>query len=254
MVVSYQSAGFAPRLVAFLIDSLIQIALIIAAGYLIQLGLKYNAHTVIGLGSLLGAVGLVLIFIVTFFYATIFEMLWAGCTPGKKMTRLRVIMEDGRPIHFTASVVRNFMRIIDVGIIPVSPPIVLFCVPAFFSMAVSPRFQRLGDYAAGTLVVSEEPNTPFSLPGKRTLQPQQEQYLQFIRNLDRITQDEYRLIQRFVERRPDMELKVQAALGEALARPLLERMEIDIVLYYQMQFADILGAIEMQYAQQHGIL
>ncbi len=75
-----------------------------------------------------------------------------------------------------------------------------------------------------------------------------------IRNLDRMTPAEYRVLRRFTSRRHHFDLPVQAALGERLARPLLDKLEIPVQIIYQLQYADLLEAIERRYAEDRGIL
>ena len=99
--------------------------------------------------SLLGSVGEALLFLSLFavgwFYAVGFELLNNGATPGKRVFVLQVVNDDGTPIDLASSVVRNFLRVAD------------FLPFAFgaglLSMTLSRDFQRLGDLAAGTLVI-----------------------------------------------------------------------------------------------------
>ena len=76
-----------------------------------------------------------------------FEAFWNGQTPGKRIIGIRVIKTSGLPLGFVDSVVRNLVRFVD-------------WLPWFYGvgllvMFVSPRPRRLGDYAAGTLVIHE---------------------------------------------------------------------------------------------------
>lgn len=127
-------AGVVARGSAFLIDLLIRIALV--------------GMVSVALG-MLGALGmgllLLLVFLVEWFYPVAFELLNHGATPGKKSMGLCVVESDGRPVGFSASVIRNLLRTAD--FLPL-----LFGFGLLF-MLFHPRFQRLGDLAAGTLVV-----------------------------------------------------------------------------------------------------
>ncbi len=99
--------------------------------------------------SLLGQMGtglmLLSVFAITWFYPVAFEVLRAGATPGKAAFGLQVVHDDGTPISLGASLLRNLLRFAD------------FLPTAYgaglVSMLLSPNFQRLGDLAAGTLVV-----------------------------------------------------------------------------------------------------
>ncbi len=102
--------------------------------------------------SLLGGVGLGLLligmFLVEWFYPVFFEMR-SGMTPGKRIFGLRVIHVDTTPLSWSASLVRNLLRAAD--FLP------FLYAAGFFSMLMNQRFQRLGDLAAGTIVVYTAP-------------------------------------------------------------------------------------------------
>jgi uncharacterized RDD family membrane protein YckC len=91
-------------------------------------------------------------FVVNFGYFTLFEMLWRGQTPGKRRVGLRVIREGGYPLNFTASFLRNLLRIVD--FLPVG-----YAVGVTVAVLGS-RWQRIGDLAARTWVVREHPDGP----------------------------------------------------------------------------------------------
>ena len=79
-------------------------------------------------------------------YYPVFEFFLHGRTPGKATQRLRVVRTDGQPAGGAAILVRNLIRILDVFLFPFL---------AVISMIVTARAQRLGDLAAGTMVVRE---------------------------------------------------------------------------------------------------
>ncbi len=84
-------------------------------------------------------------------YFILFEWLWNGQTPGKRLLKLRVIREDGRPITLWEAMARNLLRIFDA--------IPGFVLPVYsiglISIFLSRRDQRIGDMFAGTVVVRE---------------------------------------------------------------------------------------------------
>ncbi|MDQ8036573.1 MAG: RDD family protein [Pedobacter sp.] len=117
-----------------------------AIDLLIRGGLLFLLATVLGLlGRLGNGLFLLLLFLVEWFYPVLFELLNRGATPGKKAMGICVVESDGRPVGFAASVIRNLLRTAD--FLPF-----LFGFGILF-MLFHPRFQRLGDLAAGTLVV-----------------------------------------------------------------------------------------------------
>lgn len=129
-------AGIAPRALAWLIDALI----------------KYSALLFIGTAlSILGDVGdglmLILAFLGLWFYNVLFEVWMRGATPGKRVLGLRVMNENGTPVGWSGSLIRNLIRFVDV-------------LPGCYgfgcmSVMLSKNFQRLGDLAAGTIVIHQ---------------------------------------------------------------------------------------------------
>lgn len=94
------------------------------------------------------AEGLLLLawFLLDWFYPVIFEAGKRGATPGKRIVGLRVVQSTGSPITLGQAVVRNFMRFVD------GMPLFTYAI-GFGSCFASKRFQRLGDLAAGTVVI-----------------------------------------------------------------------------------------------------
>ena len=134
-------AGVGSRLVATLVDYLIKTAVLLALVFIT------GAVGGDGGGGFAAAVLIVATFLVFFGYDVAFETLAAGRTPGKRAAGLRVVRLGGEPVGFVASAVRNLLRLVDSlpGIYAVGAACILF----------SRRNQRLGDLAAGTLVVRE---------------------------------------------------------------------------------------------------
>lgn len=127
-------AGLASRSLAWLIDALIKSIGFVAVGLFLQ-----------PLGEFGGGVGLIVTFVLFWFYNVLFEVLNHGATPGKRALGLSVVTVDGTPVGWSGSIIRNLVRFIDV-----LPGCYAFgCI----SVLVSDQFQRLGDLAAGTIVV-----------------------------------------------------------------------------------------------------
>jgi uncharacterized RDD family membrane protein YckC len=240
---------------AGILDLAVQMLLALLTIQSIELVAGALGATGIGIGSVITALGLVILFLIVFAYGIVFEMVWGGRTPGKRLMGLRVVREGGLPVTLTSSGIRNVLRFIDFGLIPLSPPIVLFGMPGFLSIFFSPSSKRIGDYAAGTLVIVEASGSPL---GARSAVHSDDArvsaLLPWIRNVDRVTAAEYRNLRRFVSRRSEMDLAAQASLGELLARPLLVRLELNLVIQYQLQFADVAAAIERCCAERYGLL
>ena len=152
--VEFDIAGIGSRAIAAMIDTAAIVlgdALLIGAAAVLQArffkgGLAGAAG---GPGAYLLAVLVIGIFGFTVLYYILFEGLGGGRTPGKRLLRLRVIGADGRAISLFASIVRNLVRIVD--FLPTG------YLVGMVLMLVTRREQRLGDLAAGTLVVRDRP-------------------------------------------------------------------------------------------------
>lgn len=112
------------------------------------------------LTSYFGGAGIAMLYISYFllewFYPVVFEV-YNGMTPGKRLMNILVVHVDGTPVSWSSALLRNFIRTVD--FLP------LFNVVGLISMMLNSRFQRLGDLAAGTVVVYGSKKTgPFSIP------------------------------------------------------------------------------------------
>src|SRR4051794_36508989 len=112
----YRIAGPFQRLPAFLIDKGLQMALV--GGGLFLFGLIFGLLGLPGIGV---GFSVVMFFAVSWFYGGLFEALWNGQTPGKRLMRLRVLSTDGQPINAMQAVLRNIPRSVDM-----LPPAVYF--------------------------------------------------------------------------------------------------------------------------------
>jgi uncharacterized RDD family membrane protein YckC len=148
----YLVAGPFRRLPAYLIDCGI------CAIFLVVTFLIASLWSVLGgLAGLGFGVWLIVAFVVSWFYFGLFETFWNGQTPGKRLMGLRVLSVDGQPINAMQAVMRNVLRSIDS--MPFWGPAAELSIPfymvALVSMALTDRYQRLGDLACGTMVVVE---------------------------------------------------------------------------------------------------
>jgi len=138
----YEIAGIGSRFIAQFIDVLvitaIQIVITIGAG---ALGGIFNSI------QLFALVELILTFILIAGYFLVSEAAWNGQTLGKRSVRLRVVGDQGEPLTIGQAAIRNLVRIVDF-------------LPAFYAIGIvtmfsNSRAKRLGDFAAGTLVVRD---------------------------------------------------------------------------------------------------
>jgi len=130
-------AGAVPRALAYALDWAIRIAVYIAAAVLLGM--------IKGLGP---GLLLILYFGLEWLYPVVFELLPGAATPGKRVLGLQVLMDSGLPITPAAAVTRNLLRVADFM------PFLFFA--GLLSMLLRADFKRLGDIAAGTLVVHKD--------------------------------------------------------------------------------------------------
>ncbi len=183
-------AGPLPRMLAWLIDAVIRFALL----YALALGLL-----------LLGAFGVGMLFLAVFLvewlYPVAFELLMEGQTIGKRALGLRVLCDDATPVTLSASVLRNLLRAVDF-------------MPVFYGLGVAVMlsnrsFQRLGDLAAGTLVVYvDQPQRSEKLTSAPPLSPPVA-----------LTAEEQQALIAFAERLPELSSERAQELA-SLAIPL----------------------------------
>src|SRR5437763_829483 len=151
----YDLAGLGSRFMAMALDTLIQGVLIVALAAVFGLGaalLAGSLRDVVGRGAgIVLVVGVALVVLLVFAlgwgYFIFFEMVWNGQTPGKRAAGIRVLTARGEPVTLVHALVRNLLRLVDA--LPSGYMI------GIVAILVTPRSQRLGDLAAGTIVVRE---------------------------------------------------------------------------------------------------
>lgn len=158
----YRVAGPFRRLPAYLIDVAIRVTVSFLVWIVLVFGFGVLGQVGIGFG-----LGLVAWFVLDWFYGGLFETYWNGQTPGKRMMRIRVVSDEGQPINGWQAVLRNFLRSADA-----LPPVVEFAelpIPfptyllGLMTATMNDRYQRLGDLAAGTMVIIEEPQRHYGM-------------------------------------------------------------------------------------------
>jgi uncharacterized RDD family membrane protein YckC len=177
VALAFEIAGLGSRSLATMVDALIQVGLILA--FAVAAGLSGGlvdrlADRLVGrdetmLETVVVALAVLVIFTIIWGYYIFFELVWNGQTPGKRVIGIRVLTTSGQPITLAHSLIRNLVRLVD--FLPSS-----YMLGAIV-MLLNGRSQRLGDLAAGTLVVKEARTpTPRTLPDlalEAQLSPQQ---------------------------------------------------------------------------------
>ncbi|MCS6804951.1 MAG: RDD family protein [Acidobacteriota bacterium] len=247
---SFALASIGNRFLACATDHIIQILLIFAIALavysfevsLTSLGAQYGVNWVLA-GAIL------LVFLIGVGYFVAFETLWNGQTPGKRWMRLRVVRQDARPIGFYEALIRNLIRLVDM--MPM-PSYFIGIVSIFFSQ----HYRRLGDYAAGTVVVKE----------RATEAPQFAQLFEAEENIKSlgsadasamliqpyllrlITSEEIRAVDAFLRRRASLEPQRRQFLAYRIAAPLMMKMRVPIQSAHH--YEAFLETLHQQYTAQ----
>lgn len=214
-------AGIGSRFIALLVDYLIWIPGIVIVGWIFAF-----FRPSVGAFNKLSeqwtvAIYLFLIFLFNWGYFTLFEAFWNGRTPGKRVARIRVIERSGRPIGLFESMARNFIRYVD--------QIPFFYAVGAIAIFVTKDHQRLGDLAAGTLVVRDRiEEAPVSSEATRTFTaniftpPAQapEPHAAFVlpdHGVAKLSSSDLQVLESFLARRLDMPLETRQALAQRIA-------------------------------------
>ncbi len=125
-----------------------------ALAWSIDLGIRSIIYFILAfLFAQLGNLGigllLVSIFLLEWFYPVLFEVYRQGATPGKRTMKIKVLHESGTPVNWSSAMIRNLLRAVDF-----LPFLYGF---GLMTMLINKDFKRIGDLAAGTVVVYEIP-------------------------------------------------------------------------------------------------
>ncbi|HUG20398.1 MAG TPA: RDD family protein [Planctomycetaceae bacterium] len=224
---TYRLAGPAARIGAYLLDTLLRGAIMVIVGIVLMCA----GFTFLGTGMSVGLF-LLISFFVEWGYFAISEGFYGGRTLGKKAMGIRVIEKYGYPLSFWAAMMRNLLRAADgLG----------FYGFGFISMLCTRRFQRLGDLAAGTIVIHEKevrlPTEPIIL---ETIKPLNRSDIgSFVPSERTLT-----LIDHLLSRRNNSHQRVPHERGHDIARELAlvlaqkldYQADLDQVKNYSMAF------------------
>jgi uncharacterized RDD family membrane protein YckC len=215
VLLELEVADYASRLAARTIDALIQAAALAVVGLVMAV---INAA-----GAGLGQTFVVVVLAVTGFavlivYPIAFETLGRGRTIGKRAIGLRVLSDAGGPITFRHAAVRGVLAVIDVlpgGIL------------ATLSMLVDRRCRRLGDLAAGTVVVRERRGSAPTQAIWFPIPPGWEAYAAAL-PVVQLTSAQYELIRRYLLRVNDLTIDARASLGHRIATEVAGRLGVPV--------------------------
>lgn len=214
VVLEFETAGVASRLIGALIDVAIQMTLL----FIVFFGVGALEGAGLRLGGLAVAFVYIALFLVIFGYPTAFETLWRGRTPGKAALGLRVVTVEGGPIRFRHAAIRAILALVDVwatqGVVGV------------LSILLTRRNQRLGDLVAGTLVLRERTGAGRQRAVRFTAPPGLEPYVATL-DVTRIGNADYQTVRAFLLRAPTLPPAARADLAARIAWPLARRLHLD---------------------------
>jgi len=226
-------AGIGSRFIAVAIDTIVWFAalfaLIIVFALLLPAISAFNKLS----AQWTFAIFIFVMFLFQWGYFTLFEAFWNGRTPGKKIAKIRVIQQSGRPIGLLESMARNLVRCVD--------QFPSFYAVGVITMFVTRQHQRLGDLAAGTLVVQdrEQEASMWGESGSRTFTaasftPQvaaREPHMQVslaAMGIAKLTAADLEVLEGFFARRLDMALDVRQKLAERIAAAIKAKSALEI--------------------------
>ncbi len=207
IALSYSIAGIGSRGTAAAIDAAISIGTLFVLALILGVAAAYTGLRVGRINpsaAWIEAVYVIAVFVVNWGYYVIFEGIWDGQTPGKRIMKLRVVRDGGFSITFGASAIRNLLRVVDA--------IGLYLVGIVVALTNSSR-KRLGDIVAGTFVVKEEKVGIFGSAPKATRATPEHARVLF----SRLSDEEYSVLERYMERRTTLEVSHRDAIVAQLA-------------------------------------
>ena len=241
----YQLAGLGTRAIAQILD------LLILTGVLIGIVLAAAAVGQAGFSTVAFLVGLIGAFVVVFGYFWACEAFWSGQTVGKRVFRLRAVGDRGEPMTFFQAGIRNIVRIVD--FLPYGYGIGLVV------LFVNGKGKRLGDLAAGTIVVKDSDSVQLwqlrggnlapaptaapepAMPAVRFTPASPSEVL-----LRRIDPDLRRFVSSYAQRRAQLPLPLRAQLAVQVQSSLQAAVPDVFAAYGPLAALDHLADLEAQ--------
>lgn len=215
IALEFSLASIGSRFLALAIDTLIQVALAALLFGLVVFGAWIAGRTAGGASTWLLAALIIGLFLVYYGYFAAYEIAWNGQTPGKRVIGLRVIHATGRPLSAFEAVVRNIVRVVDQF-----PGIYAIGIVAVF---LSGRSQRLGDLAAGTVVVHERA----AVKGLDAIMRDADPPPSAVRHgATKLSQQEISVIELFLRRRVELDGHARVRTAASIADRIRGRLEI----------------------------
>ena len=235
--IEHELAGVASRCGAAVVDLLIQ-ALAIAAVVVMVLGIEHAFKLpVVGMPT---AALIVTTFVLWWGYYLFFETIWNGQTPGKRLMRMRVVKYGGTPIDLVSAAIRGLIRVVDMAVI------------GFVAMFFTQNNQRLGDLAAGTIVVKERAEWSGDIAQPKFSAQSETPESALVKNIELVTPEQFDAIKRFVSRSDELTPAMREQIAEKIARPIMIHMGIEVA--GEVIYSSLIAAIYKKCVSERGML
>lgn len=218
----YVLANVGNRFLAAAIDHLIQAALLFVVGLVLYGVSGWQLSG--GVGMWAAAIAVLVFFVIVWGYFVLFETFWNGQTPGKRIMKLRVVREDGRPIRFYEAFVRNLLRLL----VDLMPP--FSYAIGVVSIMFSARSKRVGDLVAGTVVVKERATEAPSLDEIIRISDVEQRRIEraapFQADTRLLNEQELAAVEAFLKRRYELPDQNRVALAARIAGPIAFKLNL----------------------------
>lgn len=228
-------ASIGNRFLAVAIDHFIQyMAIILAAWFFLNIAGYTSSDITDAPEKLLVempkwtiALMILVLFLIFSAYFILFEWLWNGQTPGKRLMRLRVIRDDGRPVTLWEAIARNLLRICDAVPGFILPVYSIGLIVIFLSS----RDQRVGDIFAGTVVIRERLDEAptfretFSSAVRDVAFSRVHKNTRVEANVSVLSEREVEVVETFLRRRYDLTERQRLWMAWRIALPLMYKLK-----------------------------
>ena len=232
---AFALASIGNRFLAVAIDHFIQyLSIILIAWFFLYISGADFSESGSTAGELLSempkwtiAIMILILFLVFSGYFILFEWLWDGQTPGKRLMKLRVIREDGRPITLWEAIARNLLRVFDAAPGFFLPVYSIGLIVIFMSN----RDQRVGDLFSGTVVIRERTDEAptfaetFSNPVSDAAFHRVQKKVDIDADVSKITESEIEVVESFLRRRWDLSERQRLWMAWRIALPLMYKIK-----------------------------
>lgn len=210
VVLDFETAGVGSRSVAKLLDVLVQVTAIFAVVLIVTVG-----FAAAGSEEAATVITLVASFLVLIGYPVLIEWLWNGKSLGKAAMGVRAVTREGAPIRFRHAALRGIIGLVEVY---------AFGFIAVLTAALSRHDQRVGDLAAGTIVIRERTASDHAVSLSFFVPPGYETYAESL-DTSSLDAQQYQLIRSFLTRVLQLSPEARIAMAFRLANPIAVELD-----------------------------